>query len=149
MKKQTDYTILALAIPLLIAVAASGGFSCKSEKKKENVHSCKWEECPYIGITANDYQLRAECENGSDCYYFDSLHLEYPGESYDQLENRMLESKCPYEGLECPNAKSLVRDYQIEIDQDSIYLYDGERFVGAVKGESTGSLDSLMLKDNL
>ncbi len=40
-----------------------------------------------------------------------------------------------------------ARDYQIEVNNDSLYLFDGERKVGAtVWGNSP--LDSLILTDN-
>lgn len=39
------------------------------------------------------------------------------------------------------------RDYQIELTKDSIFVYDGERYIGAVK-HSDNPLDSLFAVDN-
>lgn len=42
---------------------------------------------------------------------------------------------------------SLLRDYQIEVDNDSIYVWDGTREVGSVPRD-TSKLDSILLRDN-
>ena len=79
MKKKTNYTLLALFIPLMFALVASGFFS-----------SCNDKETP---IPAS------------------------------------------------------LRDYQIGVVPDSIYLFDGDRKVGAVPFGNT-PIDSLIMADN-
>lgn len=54
---------------------------------------------------------------------------------------------CPYEGAECPNAKVVMKDYQIELSNDFIIIYDGNRVVGTLKYET--SLGKMVLRDNL
>lgn len=46
-----------------------------------------------------------------------------------------------------PQPPSLLRDYQIEVDNDSIYLWDGTREVGSVP-QGSNKFDSIILKDN-
>ena len=59
-------------------------------------------------------------------------------------------NKCPYEGAECPNAQSYLRDYQIELHMDTVWLYDGDRLVGQfINSTPNSTLDSIILKDNL
>ena len=59
MKKRKDYTLLALAIPFLIAVAAAGGFSCKSKEMPPAQPECPYEglECPNAQLFRRDYQI--------------------------------------------------------------------------------------------
>lgn len=46
--------------------------------------------------------------------------------------------------------KSILHQYQIQLDMDSTYLYEGNRFVGAVPyNDNDGGIDSLILQDNL
>lgn len=56
-------------------------------------HICKWENCPYLGIPPGLFEQAVKkysgCEEGSDCYYIDVLHLEFPAEDYDQLQTRL------------------------------------------------------------
>jgi|SRR5687767_1363080 len=62
---------------------------------------------------------------------------------------------CPYEGTECPNAQSVMRDYQIELHMDTLWVYDGDRLVGTHINKSINSyvhgefVDSLIMADNL
>jgi len=81
MKQKKDYTLLALFIPFMFALVASGAFS-----------GC------------NDAETK-------------------------------------------PVTYAPLRDYQIEVTQDSIYLFDGDRKVGAVPFGNT-PIDSLIMKDN-
>lgn len=45
------------------------------------------------------------------------------------------------------SSKYRPREYQIEINNDSILVYDGERFVGGCEWGG-GKIDSIFLKDN-
>lgn len=56
--------------------------------------------------------------------------------------------KCPFEGNECPNAREAMRDYQIELWNDSTVIFDGERRVGTMPFDSTQAFDKLMIEDN-
>ena len=40
-----------------------------------------------------------------------------------------------------------LHEYQIDVDNDSIYLFDGNKYIGAAPW-SDGKLDSLILNDN-
>lgn len=46
-----------------------------------------------------------------------------------------------------PQPPPLVRDYQIEVDSDSIYVWDGTREVGSAAWD-TSKFDSILLRDN-
>lgn len=60
------------------------------------------------------------------------------------------ENRCPYEGLECPNAQHYLRDYQIDLHIDTVWLYDGDRLVGRfINSTPNSKLDSLISEDNL
>jgi nicotinamide riboside kinase len=54
--------------------------------------------------------------------------LATPAEPYDST------SKCPYELGECPNAQIYwndhKRDFQLEISNDTFYVYEDDRLVG-------------------
>lgn len=65
-----------------------------------------------------------------------------------KLGSRQHKNECPFEGLECPNAKEYVRDYQIDITNDSTYIYDGSRLVGVIPYDSTSYFDKVMTRDN-
>lgn len=55
-------------------------------------HTCKWDKCPYKGIQKSDWSkfvIEYTGEQGTDAYYIDMLHLEYPADSYDQLEEKL------------------------------------------------------------
>jgi len=61
----------------------------------EDTHTCKWKHCPYKGITPDKWKQSVinyvGIENeGTDGYYIDMLHLEFPGDEYDELENKLL-----------------------------------------------------------
>lgn len=40
-------------------------------------------------------------------------------------------------------------EYQIDITEDSTYIYDGNRYVGSIPYDSTQQFDKVMLRDNL
>lgn len=51
-------------------------------------HECSYEHCPFkeqIIFTEGC----GNCEEDSDCWRLDSLHMEYPYEEYDQLEEKL------------------------------------------------------------
>jgi hypothetical protein len=57
-------------------------------------------------------------------------------------------STCPFEGLECPNAQEAMGEYQITLEMEGAYIYDGNRFVGYLPFDSTQAFEKLMIKDN-
>ena len=40
-------------------------------------------------------------------------------------------------------------EYQLDITEDSTYIYQGNRYVGSMPYDSTQSFDKIMLADNL
>lgn len=97
MRKQTDYSLLAVLLVILIAVLAA---SCDKEAKLiqlpshkavSNVHTCRWAQCPYHGLKPNEYHYIVEYVGsyGTEAYYIDSLHLAYPNAEYEELEIRL------------------------------------------------------------
>ena len=60
----------------------------------EDTHTCKWQSCPYKGITPDQWKQSVinyvGIENeGTDSYYIDMLHLEFPELEYEQLEEKL------------------------------------------------------------
>jgi len=60
----------------------------------EDKHNCKWKHCPYKGITKDQWKQSVinyvGIENeGTDSYYIDMLHLEFPELEYDELEEKL------------------------------------------------------------
>lgn len=53
---------------------------------------------------------------------------------------------CPYETTECPNAQVAMRDYQIEVLNNTIIVYDGPRIIGSLKFNT--SIGKMILRDN-
>jgi hypothetical protein len=69
--------------------------------------------------------------------------------------HRICDGKCSCDGMECPpwtpnNALQLIdgRDYQLDLIEDSILVWDGNRYVGTIPMWDNSPLDSLLLKDN-
>ena len=54
--------------------------------------------------------------------------------------------ECPYETTECPNAQAAMRDYQIEVLNNTIIVYDGRRLIGSLKFNT--SIGKMILRDN-
>ena len=80
------------SIQLAFLCICVGGllYACSKEKIG---HECRWEHCPYKGVKPGQYEKAVEkyteCDEGTDCYYIDILHLEYPTDEYDQLEEKL------------------------------------------------------------
>lgn len=88
MKKQKNFALLAISIPVAIAVLFEFGLACEIKQEKK--------EAP------------APCD------------------------------------------PVISREYEFDLEPDSIILYDGSRFVGkvAINWDEQSPLDSLLLKDN-
>lgn len=76
-------SILAIAFMYVIAFTIF---------KANEPHTCKWNLCPYKGITPDEYRTSVAVYvngYGTDAYYLDSLHLEYPTAEYEELETKL------------------------------------------------------------
>lgn len=66
------------------------------DKAPYKKHSCRWDKCPYKGVTPNTASKAVVSYTGelmTYAYFIDMLHLQYPTEEYEQLEERLLNSK--------------------------------------------------------
>lgn len=55
-------------------------------------HICRWDNCPYKGITKNMWDEKVYEQVGerdTDAYHIDILHLKYPQDDYDELESKL------------------------------------------------------------
>lgn len=58
-------------------------------------------------------------------------------------------NKCPFEGAECPNVQSYLQDYQIQVYNDTVTVYDANRIVGKyINTKWDSQLDSIIIGDN-
>ena len=69
------------------------------------------------------------------------------------MNKAQAQQECPYEFGECPNDDCANhiddKDYQLQLHNDTIWVYDGKRLVaGYVNKDWTSQLDSIILKDN-
>ena len=86
MKSLTTIFICITAIALILF--------CFTEDK----HECKWHSCPYKGITPDQWKQSVinyigNENEGTDAYYIDMLHLEFPELEYDELETKLFQTK--------------------------------------------------------
>lgn len=65
-----------------------------------------------------------------------------------------LNKECRFEGAECPNVQHYLRSYQIQLNMDTMWLYDADKLVGMHIDRDTGMvkhgayIDSLIWSDN-
>lgn len=86
---------------------------------------------------------------------FQLLHKEKPHTCIDQ-SHEICDGHCECDGLGCATATKLVgyqiiplRDYQIDIVEDSFLIFDGKRFVGRLPVDSDkDNLTKLINEDN-
>lgn len=90
MKKSRGYTLFALAIPFFTVV----GFHlllANSLQAKQIHHSCRWDKCPYKGVTASNSKdaimWYTNAAPGTDAFAVDSLHIVNPSLDYDQIDS--------------------------------------------------------------
>ncbi len=50
--------------------------------------------------------------------------------------------------MKCNNNKEVKTDYQINLHGDTVFVFDGERYVGKIVSLYNSPLDSLLLNDN-
>lgn len=76
--------------------------------------------------------------------------VEINGTDYKIISIDRPTTECRFEGAECPNVQHYLRDYQIELFNDTVWVYDADRLVGKYTNTKWDSqLDSILLKDNL
>jgi hypothetical protein len=46
------------------------------------------------------------------------------------------------------SSRPSTNGYQMTVDADSIYIYDGDRYVGSLACSAVPALDSLIIEDN-
>jgi hypothetical protein len=46
------------------------------------------------------------------------------------------------------SSRTSTNGYQMTVDADSIYIFDGDRYVGSLASSSVPALDSLIIEDN-
>lgn len=51
-------------------------------------HTCPFKHCPFKGYEWYNDQI-CGCPEGSDCYYLDKLHWQYPSASYDEIDDML------------------------------------------------------------
>lgn len=55
-------------------------------------HTCRWDNCPYKNVTKDEWDTKVYeqvGERGTDAYHIDILHLKYPKDDYDELEDKL------------------------------------------------------------
>lgn len=80
-----------------IALALIVGLLCfAAEKLPPTGHQCKWDKCPYKGIQAAQYKAAVTAyagEEGTDGWCIDLLHLQFPDDDYELLEDKLFNPK--------------------------------------------------------
>lgn len=129
MKQKKDYTLLAIAIPFFIALIASGAFS-GCDVKSSNLDRHFAGDVSNIPVHQCTDKTHLNCDGNCEC---------------DGME-------CRYEGRECPNYNNCkghsMRDYQIDLHNDTVWVYDGQRLVERYVTNWEGQIDTILLKDN-
>lgn len=135
--QKIDLSILVIAFFVAMLLLAT---SCNNPTG----HTCKWQSCPYKGIKPDQWKVSildyiGQDTEGSDSYYIDLLHLEYPFYEYEQLEDMLFQPMREY-------------DYQLKVTNDSIFIYAGKRQVKAViwsKKNNYSPIETALIEDNL
>lgn len=67
-------------------------------------------------------------------------------------ESKSENIECRYEGRECPNYNTckghFLRDYQIDLHEDTVRVWDGERLVDTYITNWENQIDTILLNDN-
>jgi len=118
MKQKKDYTITALLIPFLIAVLA-------------NLPGC---------YTSNDVK-----ESNLNRHYESDISNIQPVHQCSDTAHLNCDGECECDGMECSVIKT---DYQINLHNDTVWIYDGNRFVGSYISNWNNQMDTILLTDN-
>jgi hypothetical protein len=76
----------------VLAVILIGGLLAAKALQKEKGHECKWPLCPYKEVVKKDWDsavTKYTGERGTDAWCIDMLHLEFPNDEYEQLEEKL------------------------------------------------------------
>lgn len=84
---------IILFLASLFCMTLLDNFNDAAPKPIEQKHSCRWALCPYKEVTPDDYKKAVAeytgAEEETDAFHIDMLHLQFPDEDYDQLEERL------------------------------------------------------------
>lgn len=89
MKKKLYRNIVLSLIVLILVIIFT---SCT---KTNFGHECRWNKCPYKGITKDIWDQKVYeyvGERGINAYNVDILHLTHPMDDYDELENKLFKN---------------------------------------------------------
>lgn len=105
MRKSKDYSLVLLLLILGIAILVNlpacytnsysplDNYVDTQVKLSQPRHECGYDLCPYKGL--REYQWSdsvasyTQCDKFTDAWCIDMLHLKYPDEDYEQLEDRL------------------------------------------------------------
>lgn len=79
----------------LYTLGVAGIYLAIPQHRTQPGHACKWSECPYKGIKVAQYERAVSKYVGEACtdaYHIDMLHLQYPADEYEQLEDKLFKS---------------------------------------------------------
>lgn len=82
MKQNTIFTLLLV----LAAGYFLGNFTYTYTHNAEHIHYCRWDDCPMYG----ENHFISEYEPGTDGYYWDTLHYQYPDKGYEAIEEEVM-----------------------------------------------------------
>lgn len=91
MKKETLQFIAIMILALSFCFVSCS----KAKPEVSGGHLCPYTHCPYKGLKSFEGVINTgetvvdEQQEGSDTYYLDMLHWEYPYASYDELEETL------------------------------------------------------------
>jgi len=123
MKKSKDYTLLALAIPFLIAVI--GEYGCSSESKIKDYTEI---------ISGNDTVIITGNFN------VDLSQVKF-SKGINDIHKKVFR-------IYLERDTCTMRDYQLETFNNCTVVYDGQRKVGVIPYNKNSQLDSLINEDN-
>lgn len=76
----------------------------------------------------------------------------FTGMYYEKVNTTdfLLKNACTADHL-CPNAQEAIKrlkDYQLDVYEDSTVIFDGDRHVATLRYDSTSALDKVIMADN-
>lgn len=134
-----SYLPLVLIAAFFIGINIGGplgslvGMSCnKPSGYAFEGHTCKWDKCPYKGIHVRDWDKAVtgyvgEDSRMTDAWCIDMLHLEFPKDEYDKLEERLFNDMAD---LDLEGIKVISWDK----DEDGLITASWEYLDGRVSG---------------
>lgn len=129
--KSKDYTIVALLIPFTIAVLFNLP-SCESKRYSPLDTYCN----TLIQKSIDSTRHAVEVERFLDSV---GVHL-----CVDRT-HKTCDGLCECDGFGCA---PLLKDYQLELWNDTVWIYEGKRLVGRYTSNWKNQFDSIILNDN-